>query len=125
MRTTKPTAQPLSDRPLTAAGAPSPNRPLQRRGAARVISESAPLPGPVLERPDGWYWLTPDARQQFGPFGSQAEALADRDRGDEEAPAEGETLGEAEAELGLADWIDPETGALAEGQAHPRLDETH
>lgn len=123
MRTTKPAAHPAADPTRPAVDATLPARPLRRRGAARVISESAPLPGPVLERPDGWYWLTPDARQQFGPFGSQAEALADRDRGDEEAPAEGETLGEAESELGLADWIDPETGALAEGQAHPRLDE--
>ena len=28
---------------------------------------------------------------------------------------EGETLQEAEAEIGIADWIDPETGKPAEG----------
>ena len=34
----------------------------------------------------------------------------------------GETLAEAEAELGVADWIDPETAALAEDHV-PRLEE--
>ena len=32
-----------------------------------------------------------------------------------------ETLQEAEDELGVADWIDPDTGELAEGQSTPHL----
>jgi len=31
-----------------------------------------------------------------------------------EAPEPGETLQEAEAEIGMSDWIDPETGEPAE-----------
>jgi len=88
-----------------------------------VIQEAVAAPGPIVERPDGWYWLAAGGRQQFGPFETMAVALADRDAGDESAPAEGESLVEAEAELGLADWIDPETGALAEGLSLPHLGE--
>lgn len=32
-----------------------------------------------------------------------------------------ESLEEAESELGMNDWIDPETGEPAEGQSPPRL----
>ena len=36
------------------------------------------------------------------------------------APESGETLEEAENELGVADWVDPDTGELAEGLSTPR-----
>jgi hypothetical protein len=104
---------------------PKPLRPL---GAARVI-EAAPIDRPhndagaVLRRPDGWYWLAAEGDQAFGPFASRAAALADRDLCNDESPEEGETLREAELELGLADWIDAETGLPAEGQSTPHLEE--
>lgn len=75
----------------------------------------------VIVRPDGYYWLAPDGKQEVGPFKSQELALADMDSADEEAPAE--MLHEAEDEIGIADWIDPETGQPAEGQSPPRFDE--
>lgn len=76
----------------------------------------------VVERPDGFYWIAPDGRQAFGPFETPALARADRDRLDEgRAPVPGETLAEAEDEIGVATWIDPETGEPAEGQAPPHL----
>ena len=50
-------------------------------------------------------------------------ALADRDRYSEEAPSEGETVQEAEREIGIGDWIDAETGEPAEGQSPPHLEE--
>lgn len=34
-----------------------------------------------------------------------------------------ETLPELEREIGIADWIDPQTGEPAEGQSPPHLDE--
>lgn len=40
----------------------------------------------------------------------------------EDALAPEETLAEAEREIGLNDWIDPETGEPAEGQSPPRLE---
>ncbi len=106
---------------------PAHPRPLRRRGAARVIPEDAAA-APVddqssyVQHPDGWYWVAPDGRQQFGPFETLGEARADRERDSEQAPTEGETLQEAADEIGMSDWIDPETGEPAEGRSPPHLD---
>jgi len=77
----------------------------------------------VMVRPDGYYWRAPGSKQEFGPFASLEDALVDMQAFDEESPAPGETLQEAESELGIADWIDPDTGGLAEGLSPPRIDE--
>ena len=99
----------------------------RRQGSARVIAESAPGPlgddPAIFERPNGWYWAAPDGHQEFGPFDSLEAARGNRDRYDEQAPAEGETLREAEQEVGIADWIDAETGEPAEGQSPPHFEE--
>ncbi len=116
---------PSRPKPLRARPAPhrSPPPPPPPVGAARVIEPTADdTSAPLVERPDGWYWIAPGGRQQFGPFASAAEARADRDRYDEQAPVPGETLEEAEQEIGIADWIDPETGEPAEGQSRPHLE---
>jgi hypothetical protein len=100
-------------------------KPLRRRGAARVIAEAPPAEETqnLVERPDGWYWVAPDGHQEFGPFETPRLAHADRDRYSEEAPSEGETVQEAEREIGIGAWIDAETGAPAEGQSPPFLEE--
>ena len=99
-------------------------KPLRRRGAAKVIAEAEPGDELALvERPDGYYWLGPDSDREFGPFDSREAAHADRDRSNEQAPSEGETVQEAEREIGVNDWIDAETGAPAEGQSPPHLAE--
>ena len=99
-------------------------KPLRPKGAARVIAEaSVGDDAAIVERPDGYYWLGPDADREFGPFGSRGAAQADRDRYSEEAPSEGETVQEAEREIGVNDWIDAETGLPAEGQSPPHLEE--
>jgi hypothetical protein len=77
----------------------------------------------LVEHPDGWYWVAADGHQQFGPFATRALALADRDRDDEGAPAEGESIEEAESEIGVAGWVDPDTGELAEGQSPPHIED--
>jgi hypothetical protein len=76
----------------------------------------------IFARPNGYYWLAPDSRQEVGPFDSLAEAMADMDSGDAAGWAPGETLAEAESEIGVADWIDPDSGALAEGQGPTHLE---
>jgi hypothetical protein len=76
---------------------------------------------PIVAHPDGYYWTSSDGRRAFGPFDSTEAARADRDRDDERAPEPGETLQEAEADLGISDWIDPDTGGLAEGLSTPHL----
>ncbi len=76
----------------------------------------------IVARPDGYYWQALDGQQEIGPFDTLADAQADMESGDEANWVPGETLAEAEREIGIADWIDPETGQPAEGQAPPHLD---
>ncbi|MES2950736.1 MAG: hypothetical protein V4858_19555 [Pseudomonadota bacterium] len=77
--------------------------------------------GSVMLRPDGYHWQSPDGKQEFGPFATLELALADMGVTDEEEAEPGESLQEAEDEIGIADWVDPDTGVLAEGQSTPRL----
>ena len=77
--------------------------------------------GQLMHHPDGYYWQTPDGKQEFGPFESLELALADMQLASEESAEPGETLQEAEDEIGVADWVNPDTGELAEGQSTPRL----
>jgi hypothetical protein len=69
----------------------------------------------VVERPDGFYWQFLDGRE-YGPFASaraarEAAQLSSTDELDFEP---GSDTGEALAEIGVADWIDPDTGEPAE-----------
>ena len=76
----------------------------------------------LVRHPDGYYWLGVGGRQQVGPYDSAEAALADLHRAEEEALEPEASLPEAEQALGLADWVDPETGQLAEA-THTRLEE--
>ena len=76
----------------------------------------------VIERPNGFYvrWKTGD--RETGPFASLVEAI-ESERPAEEA--EGDPVAAllaAEADLGVSDWIDPETHAPAEDHV-PRLED--
>lgn len=114
---------------------PRPPKPHSPPAASRAPARPAPPPSPddeeidasdlaerILMRPDGYYWLAPDGRQEIGPFDSFAEAMADMDSGDAGGWVPGETLAEAESEIGVADWIDPDSGLPAEGQAPTHLE---
>jgi hypothetical protein len=68
----------------------------------------------VVERPDGYYCQSIDGKQERGPFPTRLAAEQDLAIYDEDTLEVGETLEEAEAEIGIAEWIDPETGELAE-----------
>lgn len=94
---------------------------VKRLQDAESITDS--LVEKIMLRPDGYYWQAPDGKQEFGPFESLEMAMADMGAVDEQAPEPGETLQEAEDEIGIAGWIDPETGEPAEGQSPPRLEE--
>jgi len=67
----------------------------------------------LVQRPDGWYWVAQDGRREAGPFASAAEAQADL-AGSETALEPGAVLREVEDEIGVADWIDPDTHQPAE-----------
>jgi hypothetical protein len=101
-------------------------RKLTQPGGAKSTSlasaDADSISTQITLRPDGYYWTAPDGKNDFGPFESLALAIADM--GDDGlAPEPGETLQEAENEIGISDWIDPETGEPAEGQSHPRIEE--
>ena len=79
--------------------------------------------GRIVARPDGYHWIAPDGRQEFGPFETLQLARSDMDGAYEAEPVAAETLEEVEREVGVSDWIDPETGEPAEGQSPPHLAE--
>ncbi|HZV54497.1 MAG TPA: hypothetical protein VFF82_06110 [Rhodocyclaceae bacterium] len=75
----------------------------------------------IIERPDGFYWQRMESGEEFGPFPSLSKATEDME--DTEANLEaGESLAEAEREIGMADWIDPDTGQPAE-ESVPHLED--
>ena len=76
----------------------------------------------IIERPDGFYWQSKVDGREFGPFVSLIEAVQDMQYKAEDGPDSGVTVEEAEANLGIAEWIDPETGEPAE-ESVPRLEE--
>jgi hypothetical protein len=78
--------------------------------------------GNIIERPDGFYWEDRSDGRLYGPFPSLLEAEQDMLYEADSDFEEGETLEEAEAEIGISDWVDPDTGALAE-DASPRLND--
>ena len=82
------------------------------------------LQGRILERPDGFYWESKDTKELRGPFETRAEADADLLAGggaaDEFDPKD--TLQQAESELGISEWIDPDTGGPAEDNV-PRIED--
>lgn len=80
--------------------------------------------GRTLERPDGFYWESKETKELRGPFETRGEAEADMLAGggaaDEFDPKD--TLQEAESELGISEWIDPDTGGPAEDNV-PRIED--
>lgn len=74
----------------------------------------------ITERPDGFYWQSKSGGREFGPFPTLLAAALDMQYRDNAEVEPGETLEEAEAEIGIADWIDPETGEPAE-EGIPRV----
>ena len=76
----------------------------------------------LIERPDGFYWQSKAGTEEFGPFATLLAAVQDMQAREEAGPEPGETVQEAEAEIGISDWTDPETGEPAE-ESVPRLEE--
>jgi hypothetical protein len=86
--------------------------------------DDQPIRGPrVFKRPDGYYWDA-KGRDARGPFATRAEAEADLLAGGTTTTdfEPGEGLQEAESELGISEWIDPDTGGPAEDSI-PRLED--
>lgn len=76
----------------------------------------------IVERPDGFYWHAEDRSTEYGPFPTLLEAVADMQSSADSSYEPGETLAEAEDEIGISDWIDPDTGQPAE-ESIPRTED--
>jgi hypothetical protein len=77
----------------------------------------------VIERPDGFYWQDMITEKLYGPFATRFDAVQNMEGQSDSDFEEGETLEDAEAEIGIADWIDPDTGEPAESLS-PRLSDS-
>lgn len=76
----------------------------------------------VVERPGGFYWQSEDRKEEYGPFPTLKDAVAAMNSADEGGVEPGETLEEAEEEIGMSKWIDPDTGQPAEDGV-PRIED--
>lgn len=108
------------------AGSKSARAKKPRAKTADVAPQPASAAGRVIERPDGFYWERAKG-DMAGPYTTLAEAEADMlADGAADGAAEGvevpESLQEAESELGISEWIDPDTGGPAEDNV-PRLED--
>ncbi len=103
----------------------TPTKPLSFQEAMKAPDEEPVTEvelGELVHRPDGYYWQAADGTEELGPYATMDEALAEVGGADADDDAEeGESLEEAEDEIGIADWIDPDTGEPAEGLSTPRL----
>ena len=90
--------------------------------SVRPAPKAEEAAGRVIERPDGFYWERAKG-DLAGPYTTLAEAEADMlaDGAAEELEVP-ESLQEAESELGISEWIDPDTGGPAEDNV-PRLED--
>lgn len=86
--------------------------------------EAPPDDGPVrfIERPDGVYWQAFAGGAEYGPFDTITKAAANAEGREDTGYEPGESVAEAESEIGIAEWIDPDTGAPAE-ESVPRLED--
>ena len=106
-------------------------KPAPRKHKAKALPETPAEPigeteasDRIVSRPDGYHWLALDGHNEFGPFATFEEALGDMLAAEADSLAEpAESLQEAEDEIGIADWIDPDTGEPAEGQSPPHLEQ--
>jgi hypothetical protein len=97
---------------------------LARITMKQVIPETPPEydRARIVERPDGFYWHTKGGGKESGPFATLLEAMEDMQYNADSDFEPGESVEQAESEIGVADWVDPETGELAE-ELKPRIED--
>jgi hypothetical protein len=110
----KPGVKSAAKRPAKAA------KRAARRGNGNGQSKE-PL-GHVIERPNGFYVQAPSG-EESGPYRTLAEAEAELLAAEVTEPdIEAGDLQEAESDIGVNEWIDPETGGPAEDSV-PRIED--
>lgn len=90
----------------------------------KVIPETVPGydKARVVERPDGYYWQSRSGGKEAGPFQTLLEAVEDMQYNADSDFEPGESVEQAESEIGVAEWVDPDTGELAE-ELKPRIED--
>jgi hypothetical protein len=83
-----------------------------RARAARPTAE--PATDRVVARPEGYYWVADDGRQEFGPYPTAAQALAAAGEAADTAADEEEALQQAEADIGVAERLDHDIAEVDE-----------
>lgn len=75
----------------------------------------------VIEMPDGFYWQDIFAEKKYGPFLTRFDAAQDMLEQDDLAEEDDSLEADAaEDEIGISDWVDPDTGELAE-ESHAHI----
>jgi hypothetical protein len=75
-----------------------------------------------IERPNGVYWRTASSETEYGPFATLAEATADAEGREDPTFQATDSVAEAEAEVGISEWIDPDTGEPGD-ESTPRIED--
>jgi len=92
------------------------------RKSKRTAPREEVLPDRVIKRSDGYYWESKEKGETYGPFPTRVEAEADMLSGGGDEYESSDTLQQAESELGISEWIDPDSGVPAEDNI-PRLED--
>ena len=110
----------MTRKTTTPAGAPPPQNEDEDQPDGLAEAAEPPEPaGRIVARPDGYHWLAQDGKQEFGPFETLEQAQQDMDAADGGEQEPTLSLQEAEREIGIGEWLDPETGEPAEGPSPP------
>lgn len=73
----------------------------------------------IIERPDGFYWESLEDGREYGPFATLVETVLDMQSMSDDEEVEGDDVDdvrEAGEALGVPQWVDPETGQLADDE---------
>ncbi len=102
----------------------APAKNAKRALPASGASDSPPAEARIrfIERPNGVYWRASGSTTEYGPFDTLAEAEADALGREDPTFQATESVAEAEAEIGISEWIDPDTGVPAE-ESVPRIED--
>ena len=105
--------------------------PAPARKRPSTVKSAATHQSSIVEGDDGFFWRDSETDALVGPFHTRAAAIADRDSpgpsdagaDDLAAAADSDGVHEIEAEIGIDDFIDPDTGEPTHGyEPHVRDD---
>jgi hypothetical protein len=87
-----------------------PSTPQRSFGPPEIEPPSEDESSRIVARPDGYYWVADDGRQEFGPFPSASEALYAMRSGIETGLEPDASPADVEAQMGVVEPMLPEDG---------------